>query len=152
MPAKTFSTTIKQDNATSGCFIELPFDPKEEFGKVRAPVKVTINGFTFRSTVFFMGGCYMVPFNKANRDGAGVAAGDKIEVLVELDNEKRTVTIPDDFAVALAKNKKLSAVWEKMSYTHKREYVMSIENAKRPETRRRRIEKTLDALEKKIKS
>ncbi len=150
MPSKKFETTIKQDDATSGCFIELPFDPKAELGKVRAPVKVTINGYTFRSTIFFMGGCYMVPFNKANRDGAGAAAGDKIEVLIEPDNEKRSVAIPEDLATALAKNKKLMAVWEKMSYTHKREYVDSIEKAVRPETRRRRIEKTLDALEKKL--
>jgi len=92
----------------------------------------------------------MVPFNKANRDGADVAAGDKIKVLIELDTEKRTVAIPDDLASALAKNKTAAAAWEKMSYTHKREYVESIENAKRPETRRRRIEKTLDALEKKL--
>jgi hypothetical protein len=150
MPSKKFETTIKQDDATTGCFIELPFDPEPVLGKVRAPVKVTVNGFTFRSTVFFMGGQFMVPFNKANRDGAGVAAGDKIKVLIELDTEKRTVAIPNDLAAALAKNKTAAAVWEKMSYTHKREYVESIENAKRPETRRRRIEKTLDALEKKL--
>ena len=150
MPSKKFETTLHQDDATSGCFIEVPFDPKAELGKVRAPVKVTVNGFTFRSTIFSMGGQFMVPFNKANRDGASVAAGDKIKVLIELDTEKRTVAIPDDLAQALARNKNILAVWEKMSYTHKREYVESIERAKRPETRRRRIEKTLDALEKKL--
>jgi hypothetical protein len=150
MPQNPFSTTIKQDDATSGCFIEVPFDPKAVLGKVRAPVKVTVNGYTFRSTIFFMGGSYMVPFNKANREAAGVATGDKIKVLIELDTEKRTVAIPDDLAAALAKNKTAAAVWEKMSYTHKREYVESVERAKRPETRRRRIEKTLDALEKKL--
>jgi hypothetical protein len=149
LTSKKFETTIKQDDATAGCFIEVPFDPKAELGKVRAPVKVTVNGYTFRSTIFFMGGRNLIGFSKVNRDGAGVAAGDTITVLVELDTEKRSVAIPDDLAAALAKNKTAAAIWEKMSYTHKREYVESIERAKRPETRRRRIEKTLDALEKK---
>jgi hypothetical protein len=149
MPSKKFETVLVKDDETSGCFIELPFDPKDAFGKVRAPVKVTINGYMFRSTVFSMGGCFMVPFNKVNRDGAGVAAGDKVTVSIELDKELRAVAIPDDLAAALKKSKKGTAAWEKMSYTHRREYVQSIESAKRPETRARRIAKTIDMLEKK---
>jgi hypothetical protein len=151
MPSKKFQAILNEYKDTGGCFIELPFDPKEVFGKVRAPVKVTINGFTFRSTVFSMGGCFQVPFNKANRDGAGVAPGDKIKVQMELDSERRVVTVPDDLAAALKANKKASAAWDKLSYSHRREHVEAIAAAKRPETRVRRITKTIEMLENKAR-
>jgi hypothetical protein len=147
MPSKTFNTVLIMDDETSGCMIELPFDPKEVFGKVRVPVKVTINGFTYRTTIFSMGGCFMVPFSKINRDGAGIKPSDKIKVLMELDTEQRVVVLPDDLAAVLKKNKNAAAVWEKLSYTHKREYVDAIEKAKRPETRARRLAWTMEALE-----
>jgi hypothetical protein len=146
MPPKKFETIIQENNTSSGHFIELPFDPREEFGNGRAPVKVTINRFTFRTTVFSMGGCYKVPFNNGNRRGAGVAAGDKVKMSMELDTEPRIVETPAGLAEALKKNKKAAAAWEKMSYSHKREYAEAIMAAKRPETRRKWIARTIEAL------
>jgi uncharacterized protein YdeI (YjbR/CyaY-like superfamily) len=149
MIAKKFQAILNKDEDTSGCFLEIPFDPKEAFGKVRAPVKVTINGFTFRTTIASMGGCYLIGINKANRDGAGIAPGDKIKVMVESDTEPRVVAVPDDLARALKANKKASAAWDKLSYTHRREYVEAVKDAKKPETRMRRIATTIEMLENK---
>lgn len=148
---KKFQTVLSKDDNTSGCMIELPFDPREAFGKVRAPVKVTINKHTFRTTIAPMGGCYLIGISKVNRDAAGIDWGDKIAVTVEADNEPRVVAVPDDLAAALKKNKAAQAVWDKLSYTHRREYAQEIEGAKRPETRARRLAKTLEMLEAKRK-
>jgi hypothetical protein len=143
--AKCFSAILTK-NDSGGCMVEIPFDPKAEFGKVRAPVKVTVNGFTFRTTIAAMRGCNLIGINKANQAEAGIKPGDKITLAVELDTEPRVVTVPDDLAAALRKNKKLLAAWEKMSYSHKREYVQELEGAKRPETRAKRLAQTLAAL------
>ena len=147
--SKSFSVKLTK-NASGGCFAEIPFDPKAEFGKVRAPVKVTINGFTFRTTIAAMGGCNLIGINKANQAGAGIGPGDKITLMVEADTEPRVVVVPEDLAAALKKSKKLISAWEKMSYTHKREFAEAIEKAKHPETRRKWIERTLEALNQKL--
>lgn len=123
----------------SFCYFELPFDPKEVFGKVRAPVKVTINGFSFRTTVAHMGEGPFIGLNRANRAGAGVAGGERVRVRLELDTEPRVVVPPADLARALRANAAARAAWAKLSYTHRREHVEAIEEAKRPETRARRI-------------
>jgi hypothetical protein len=127
----------------------LPFDPKPVFGKVRAPVKVTLNGFTFRSTIAAMGGPACIPFRKSNREAAGLEGGETIEVRLELDTEERVVTPPADLVKAL---KATPAAWEKwrdLSYSHQREHVESIESAKTKETRARRIERAVHALKSK---
>jgi hypothetical protein len=139
MAKKTFKTTLIKNDDTAGCAINLPFDPKEAFGKGRAPVNVTINRYTFRTTIFCMSGCNFVPVNKANREGAGIAAGDKVAVTMELDTAPRVITVPADFAKALKNDKKATAAWEKLSYTHRKEYVNWITDAKKPENRTRRI-------------
>ena len=143
---KPFTVILTKDPSHGGCMVELPFDPKKEFGKVRAPVKVTIKGFAFRTTIAAMGGCNLIGINKANQAGAGIKPGDKITLKVELDTEPRIVKVPDDLAAALAKSKKAQALWDKMSYSHKREYVEAIEAAKRPETRKKWITRTLEGL------
>lgn len=130
------------------CGIDLPFEPKEIFGKARAPVNVTINGYTFRTTTFCMGGRNFIGISKINRDGAGIEAGDKITVTMELDSKPRVITPPADFAKALKADKAAQAFWEKLSYTHKREYANWITEAKKPETRLRRIAKAVEMLEK----
>ena len=145
MARKRFTTMLIQDDDTAGCGIELPFNPKDVFGKVRAPVKTTINGFTFRTTTFSMGGVFFIPVNKQNRVGAKVAAGDKITVQVETDDAPRVIDAPADLVKALRAARVLSA-WKKLSYTHQKEHVQAIEEAKKPETRRRRIAKAVEAL------
>lgn len=83
------------------CAIETPFDPKEVFGRVCAPVKVTINSYTFRSTVARMGGQTFIPLQRSNREAVGVERGQRIRVTLELDTEKREVKPPADFGKAL---------------------------------------------------
>src|SRR5262245_65982723 len=99
MTSKTFRTTIVREG--SACFIPLTFDPKQLFGKVRAPVRVTVNGYTYRSTVAAMGGPACVPLRKSNREAAGLKGGETITVRLELDTDKREVTPPADLMAAL---------------------------------------------------
>ena len=122
----------------SGTFVEVPLDVPAIFGRVRAPVRVTINGFTWRSTVMRYGERYYLPVNARNREGARVAAGDRVEVLLELDADERDVTVPADLADALAAAG-LREAWDACSYSHRREWVEAIESAKRPDTRTRRV-------------
>lgn len=133
------------DSATGGG-VKIPYDIKSLAGKAKPPVKVTINGHSYRSTVAVYSGEYFVPLRKSNAEAAHIEADVPFEVLIELDDEPRVVEVPDDLAAALD----LSAVrqkWEKLSYSHQREYVEAIEDAKKPETRARRIAKTVEALQ-----
>lgn len=144
MSARTFRTTLVRDG--SMCSVALPFDPKAAFGKVRAPVKVTLNGYTFRTTVAAMGGPPCIGVRKSHRDAAGLQEGDTIEVRVELDTEERVVEPPAHFVEAL---KALPGAWQRwgrLSYTHQREHVEAIEGAKTSETRARRIARAVDAI------
>lgn len=138
MASRTFTTTIVRDG--SMCAIDVPFDPRAVFGRVRAPVTVTLNGYTFRSTIASMGGPPFVPLRKSHREAAGLEGGETIEVRLELDTETREVAEPDDLLQALGAVAGADAQWRALSYTHRREHVEAIEGAKRPETRARRIE------------
>jgi hypothetical protein len=146
MAAKRFTSRLVQDDRTSGCAVKLPFDPKETFGRARAPVKVTINGFTFRTTTCSMAGAYWIPVNKVNRTGAGIAAGDKIAAMMELDATPRVVTAPPDFAKALRKSPAAEQAWQRLSYSHRKAYVEAIEEAKQAATRQRRITRAVEML------
>ena len=92
------------------------------------------------------GGRYYLPLNKTNREAAGVAAGDVIEVELQADEETRATDVPDDIATALDGSPEAKAAFDALSYSHQREHVEHITEAKRPETRQRRIERTLDRL------
>lgn len=122
------------------CFIPLTFDPKSVFGKIRAPVKVTLNGYTYRSTIAAMGGPPCIPLRKSNREAAGLEGGETIDVQVELDTDKRQVKPPADFVKALRAAGQAWDKWRELSFSHQREYVEAIEEAKKSETRVRRIE------------
>src|SRR6266849_2268377 len=141
MISKRFKTTIHRDGAM--CFISVPFDPKRVFGKVRAPVKVTLNGCTYRSTIASMGGPPCIPLRRSNREAAGLQGGETIEVRLDLDTAKREVTPPADLVQALKAKPGAWERWRALSYSHQREHVEAIEEAKRPETRARRIEGAL---------
>ena len=112
----------------------------------RPPVTVTINGFTYRSTVAVMGGRYLLPLSAENRTGAGVDAGDDIEVDVELDTAPRVVEPPRDLAEALDATDGARAAWDRLSYSHQRQHVLAIEEAKAADTRSRRVAKAIDML------
>lgn len=125
--------------------IVVPFDPTEVWGKVRVPVVATVNGYEYRTTIAQMGGRFLMPFAKEHRDASGIGAGDAIEVRLVEDTSERTVEVPADFAAALKKAKLVEA-FEKLSFTHRKEHVRAIEEAKKAETRARRIEKAIDMI------
>lgn len=112
----------------------------------RPPVWVTIGGHRYRSTIGARGGRFMLPLSAENRTAAGVAAGDTVDVVVELDTEVREVTVPPDFAKALRAAPAARATFDAMSYSHQQRWVLSIEDAKTDETRRRRIDKAITEL------
>lgn len=141
---KIFRAKLLQHD--SMCAIPVPFDPKAVFGKVRAPVRVTLNGYTFRSTIAAMGGPYFVPLRRSNREAAGLNGNETLDIELTLDTEKRVVRPPADLAKALKSAPSLWDQWARLSYTHQREYAEAIADAKKPETRVRRIERTLSAL------
>src|SRR5262245_61161550 len=117
--ARTFTTTIVRDGAM--CYIPLTFDPRPVFGKIKAPVKVTVNGFTYRSTIAAMGGPPCVPLRRSNREAARLEGGETLDVRLELDTETREVKPPVDFVRALKAKASAWNRWRELSYTHQRE-------------------------------
>jgi hypothetical protein len=142
---KTFQARLDTD-APGSLFFEVPFDVKAEFGKARAPVVVHVNGHVFRSTVAVYGGRFYIPVRKSNRDAARVGSGDMVRVKLELDTEKREVAPPPELARALQKSARARAAWDALSYSHKKEHADAISEAKRPETRTRRVERAVAML------
>jgi hypothetical protein len=143
-----FKLKLEQYGDTQVLHAYLPFDVYEAFGtRARMPVKGTINGFAFRSSIFPMGGgkFYLV-VNKQMREGAKVKAGDIAEFTLEKDDTPREIETPADFAKALKASKDAQAVWDRLSFTHRKEYIGAIVEAKKPETRTRRIEKAVEMI------
>jgi hypothetical protein len=112
----------------------------------RPPVHVRIGGHHYRTTIASRGGVYLLSLSAENRAAAGVAAGEEVEVDVELDTEPRKVTVPADLAAALDGDDAARRAFERLSYSHQLRHVLAIEEAKAPETRRRRVEKALETL------
>lgn len=141
-----FPVTLQLHGKTATGF-EVPAEIVSGFGAgKRSPVKVTIGQHTYRSTIAPMGGVFVIGVSAENRQAAGVAAGDQVEVNVELDTDPREVTVPADFAAALDRDPVARQRFESMSYTHKREHVTAIEGAKTGETRQRRIATAITML------
>ena len=143
---QTFSVKLKKHETSEATVITIPFDPEEVFGAKRVPVRGKLNGAEFRSTIFRMGGQYLLVVNKQLREAANVKSGDMITVEIERDTEPRIVEPTEDLAKALNENPAAKKNWEKLSYTHKKEFVLVIEEAKKPETRARRVQKIIDEL------
>ena len=112
----------------------------------RPAVRVTINGHTYRTTVAPRGAEYLVPVSAENRERAGVAAGDEVDVDIELDTEPREVTVPPDFAAALDRDPAARRFFDGLSYSQKQWFVLGVEEAKTAETRQRRIDKAVARL------
>lgn len=141
-----FRTTIELHGKTATGF-EVPPDVVAALGSGKRPaVHVTINGYTYRSTVAPYTGVFMLPLSAENREGAGVAAGDDVEVELELDTEPREVTVPPDFAEALHADVTAREFFNGLSYSTRRRIVLGIEDAKTAETRQRRIAKAITTL------
>ena len=139
-----FESTVELGGKTA-TGIPVPDEVIEALGSSkRPPVAVTINGHTYRTTAVRMGGRFLVPLSAENREAAGVAAGEDITVDLEADTAPREVTLPDDLAAAM--DDEARAAYDRLSYSHRKEWVRWVEEAKKPETRTTRIEKTVAGL------
>jgi hypothetical protein len=142
-----FTAKIEGKEAGVVAAITPPGNVPEFFGtRARVPVRGTINGYPFRSSLSPCGGRHMMPVNKMLRQGAGVRPGDVVDVVMERDEEERTVEAPPLLNKELAKNKVAQANWQKLSFTHKKEMALAIVGAKREETRTRRLGKIVEVL------
>lgn len=140
----TFRTTLIQNGNNVG--IEVPEEIVESFGAgKRVPVTVSLKGYSYSSTIAVMGGRYLIPLSSAHRAASGAAGGEEVEVTLEHDAAPRTVEVPDDAAAALAAAG-LRDAFDAASPSRRKEFVRSIDDAKTPETRERRIAKMLDQL------
>jgi hypothetical protein len=141
-----FHTTILQSGKTAAG-IEVPEEIVTALGSGKRPkVAVTINGYTYRSSIAPMNGVFMVGVSSDVRAAAGVAGGDEVDVDIKLDTAPREVTVPDDFAAALDAAPRARATFESLSYSNKSWHTLQIEGAKTDETRQRRIAKSIEAL------
>ena len=142
----TFTAPI-QNAGGGGAFVAIPFDVEKAFGSKRPKVKAMIEGVPYRGILTRMGTEYhMLIILKGIREQIGKTFGDHVKITVEADNEPRVVEIPKDLLKELKKDKDAKAFFDKLAYTHQREYVMWIEEAKRDETRQARIVKTIEML------
>ncbi len=139
----TFKTAIQKAEEKNAMGIVVPEAIIEKLASGKKPkVLVTLKGYTYRSTVAVMGGRFMLPLAKEHRQKAGITDGEKLEITLELDNAAREVDVPKDLAAAL-KKAGLTKDFAALAYTRRKEHVRSIEEAKAPETRQRRIEKAI---------
>ncbi len=115
-------------------------------GARRFPVVATVNGYTWRTSVARMGGEFLVGLNREVREGAGVAAGDQVDVILELDAAPREVEVPEALAAALAQDAQARAAFEAMAFTHRKEYARWVAEAKREETRERRVIQAVEMI------
>ena len=141
-----FSTTILAAGKTA-TGIEVPPEVVDALGAgKKPPVRVTINGKTYRSTIASRKGRYLVGVSAKNRELTGVAAGDEVAVEIELDDEPREVALPSDFAAALDSHPEARRFFDTLTHSQRRAFVDPVEGAKKPETRERRIERAVTAL------
>jgi uncharacterized protein DUF1905/bacteriocin resistance YdeI/OmpD-like protein len=138
---KEFRTKLNGDysRADASAYFTLPFDPRDVWGKAKVPVKVTINGYTWRSTVGNRGGQQYIVVNADARRNAGVRAGDVVTITLEPDTEKREIKVPIPLQKSLGA--KLTQKLNSLSFTHKKEFIVWYSEAKKEETRARRVEK-----------
>ncbi|HEX8599038.1 MAG TPA: YdeI/OmpD-associated family protein [Chloroflexia bacterium] len=143
----TFTTTITKAEGLNATGIRVPGEVIAEMGTSKRPkVKITLNGYTYRSTVAPYGDVFMLPLNQEHREAAGVQAGDEVEVTVELDLEPRTVEVPEDLQAALSEKAGALEAFEALAYSKRKEFVRQVNEAKAQETRTRRIDGIVDKL------
>lgn len=142
----TFSAPIEAAQS-GGTYVRVPFDVESVFGKKRVPVAAWIDGAEYRGSLVRMGSaCHVLGVLKEIRSRIGKDVGDVVEVVLEEDSAPRTVNVPADLTAALASQPGAAQAFEALSYTNRREYVRWIEEAKRPETRDRRVETTVNRV------
>jgi Bacteriocin-protection, YdeI or OmpD-Associated/Domain of unknown function (DUF1905) len=134
-------------NGKTATGIQVPDDVVSALAAGKRPaVQVTVGGHTYRTTIASMGGRFLVPLSSENRTAAGVAAGDEVEVDVALDTAPREIMVPADLARALTEDDRAQRAFDGLAYTHRKEWVRWIEEAKKAETRSSRVAKAVSAL------
>jgi len=148
---KEYSFRAKIENpGGGGAFVRIPFDVEQAFGRKRVPVIATIDGEPYRGTLVRMGEpCHILIVLKEIRKKIGKDFGDEVDVILEQDTQPRRVEIPEDFQKALEADPQAKIAFEKLSYTHQKEYVDAILESKRVETRISRIARSIQELKKK---
>ncbi|HYX85569.1 MAG TPA: YdeI/OmpD-associated family protein [Gaiellales bacterium] len=139
--AERFEATLEEPHR-----VEVPFDVRAVFGRARAPVRGTINGHPFRTTVAVYSGRYYLGFRREIREAAGIAARRAVTIELELDDKPREVDVPSDLAAVLDEDAAAKAAFDRLSFTHRREYAEWVGGAKREETRRARAGKAATML------
>ena len=140
-----FETRIFQSGNNTG--IEVPAEVVEGLGGGKKPaVAVTVSGYSYRSSIAVMGGKFLIPLSAERRAESGIKGGDAVEVELALDDKPREVTVPDDLAAALAGDAAAKTFFETLSYSNRLRHVLSVTDAKTPETRQRRIDKVLEMM------
>lgn len=142
--ARFEATIVKRKGG--GRLVAVPLDVPALFGRVRAPVRGSVNGFPYRSTIIKYGDTYYLGLNKKTREGAGVDAGDLVRVEMELDNAPRVVEVPPELAVALDAAPDARERFDQLSFTHRTEYARWVAEAKLDESRQRRVEQAVELL------
>jgi hypothetical protein len=141
-----FRTTIVRSGKTA-TGIQVPDEVVAALGSGKRPaVKVTVNGYSYRSSVASIGGVFMVSLSAEHRAGAGVGGGDEVDVDLELDTAPREVAVPPDLAAALDAEPAARATFDGLSYSNKSWHVLQVTGAKSDETRQRRIARSVDTL------
>jgi Domain of unknown function (DUF1905)/Bacteriocin-protection, YdeI or OmpD-Associated len=139
-----FTATLERNGKTA-TGIEVPSSVVDALGGGRPAVVVTLGSHSYRTTVSRMGGRSLIPVSAAVREAAGVAAGDVLDVEIVADAAPRTVEVPPDLAEALSAAG-ASEAWSRLAYTHQKEWARSVSEAKKPETRARRVAAAVDAV------
>jgi bifunctional DNA-binding transcriptional regulator/antitoxin component of YhaV-PrlF toxin-antitoxin module len=145
MPGKTFKAVLG-GKAGDRPSVEIPFDVSKTFGAARAKVKATVNGVQLRTTVAVYAGVSYVGFRKEVREAMGVSIGDRIEVTLEADTAERVVEVPPDLEAAMKKDRAARKAFDGLAFTHRKEYARWVGEAKREETRKARVGKTIAML------
>lgn len=138
---------LRHEKVESG-YIEFPYDGEKEFGKKgQIKVKAWFNGFLYRGSLVKMGfKCHWIGLNKEVRNAIGKTMGDKIHIVIEEDRDERAVTVPPELSVAFEAHPQAKLIFDKVSYTHKKEYVQYLTEAKKEETREKRLAKIINML------
>lgn len=146
MGALNFRTTLQKRGPAAAVVLDDEQVSAIGEGAKRFPVRATVNGYTWRTSVARMGGEFLVGLNKEVRQGAGAEAGDTVEVALELDAAPREVEVPEPLAVALDRDAKAKAAFDALAYTHRKEYARWVSEAKREDTRERRVAQAIEML------
>ena len=147
MSKKYTFTAMIQNAGGGGAFVEVPFQVEQEFGSKRPRVKAMIAGVPYRGILTRMGtDCHIMGIRQEIREQIGKTFGDEVAITVEPDTEPRVIEVPAELKKAFKTEKEAKAFFDKLSYTHQKEYVTWIDEAKREETRQNRIAKTVEML------